>query len=72
MITRWERQRALSDRLRGVWDAHRDGRDWSAVFVDARRIMADGLDRDAELVRAMSWDEFKRLQGVGPVEGDGA
>ena len=63
--TRLDRQRALSDRLRGAWEAHRDGRDWEAVYSDAREAVASGMERDAALVRAMSWGNFKRLQGIG-------
>jgi hypothetical protein len=69
--TRWERLRALSDRLRSVWDAHRDGRDWADVYTEARERTAARMEADAQLIRAMSWDEFKRLQQIGPVSAEG-
>ena len=61
--TPWERRKALSDRLRGVWDAHRDGRDWPVVYAEARERMAAQLEADAATVRSIGWDEFVRLQG---------
>ena len=68
--TRWERERALSDRVRAVWDAHRDGREWEEVYTDAREATARRLEADAALIRAMTWGQFLRLQGIQ--EGAGA
>lgn len=62
--TAWERRKALSDRLRGVWDAHRDGRDWQTVYAEARETLAAQMERDAAMVRGIEWDEFMRLQGM--------
>lgn len=61
--TRWERLRALSDRVAAVWLAHRDGRAWPAIYAQAQEMTAARMEADAALIRAMSWDEFRRLQG---------
>lgn len=75
-MTRWERQRAVSDRLRAAWDAQRDGREWADVFADAKERVLDSMAVDIALVRTMTWDDFKRLQGLpsqaNPAGGDGA
>jgi hypothetical protein len=61
--TPWELRKALSDQLRAVWDAKRDGMEWEKAFVAARSSMVRAHQRDARILLSMSWDEFKRLQG---------
>lgn len=71
--TAWERRKAISDRIRAVWDAKRDGRDWKAVYEEAQAHVAQQLEWDALTVRHISWDEFRRLQGWhDPVDGQKA
>ena len=61
--TAWERRKALSNQLRGVWDAKRDGMEWEQAFIAARSALVRAHQQDARILHSMTWDEFKRLQG---------
>jgi hypothetical protein len=61
--TKWELQRTLSSRLRSIWDTKRDGvATWEQSFEAARADLAAAMERDASLVRAMTWEWFKRQE----------
>ena len=63
--TRWELRRALSNQLRAVWDAKRDGvMTWEASFEAARDCLVYAMERDAKLLREMTWQDFQDFQGL--------
>lgn len=62
--TEWERRKSVADRLRGVWDAKRDGREWREVYAEAQEAVALRCERDAAIAREVTFEEFMRLQGV--------
>lgn len=53
-VTSWERQRAMSNLLRSIWDAHRDGRNWADVFEESRSVLLKRMEQDAAMVSAMT------------------
>jgi hypothetical protein len=71
--TRWERRKALSNQVRGVWDAHRGRGDaeWMEAFQAALDSVSARLRADADILDSMNFDEFKRLQQIGPVSAEG-
>ena len=63
-VTKWERTKAVSGQLRAVWDAKRDGVDtWQRSFEKAREAVAQRLEADLQIALAMTWDEFRRIEG---------
>ena len=63
-VTAWEYRKALSDRLRAVWDTQRDGvLTWQQAYARAKAAVVARLHRDADTITSMTWDEFQRLQG---------
>jgi hypothetical protein len=62
--TAWERRKAISDRVCGVFDAirDRDPANWQRHFETARLATLERLEAETETVRNMTFDEFARLQ----------
>ena len=63
-VTAWERRKAVSDRVCGVFDAirDRDPANWQRHFEAARLATLARLRAETEAVRDMTFDEFARLQ----------
>ncbi len=72
--TPWERRKAISDRVFGVFDAVRDGNaaDWPRHFETARLATLERLEFETETVRNMTFDEFARLQRLPVGKGTAA
>jgi hypothetical protein len=64
--TAWERRKALSNQVRGVWDAKRGcgDADWMDAFQAALDQVSKRLKDEAQIVESLDFDEFKRLQGI--------
>ncbi len=62
-VTEWERRKAISSVLRGIWDTKRDGVEtWEQSFAAARDELLKKMARDVVFAREMTWEEFQRLQ----------
>lgn len=65
-MTSWERRKALSDQLRGIWDAKREGcaDGWRPAFDRAKAHLVVKLSTDISTISEMQFDDFLRLQGI--------